>query len=237
MIQILIDEKKDRKNGYVNCCHVIVDDHGIKQKKIITTETLCELFEKSTKREKKEISIGKVPRGYLATKYQIQDYPKLKSKTAIFLKEDIRRIIYKTNVYEIPIPNLLMIHSVIENGCVSTQLFCLEKNMNLDKVGMLLEKNTLPKLYLWPFANVDKEFGKVCYGSNAIRKIEKLSDLDILPILFFDSPMNDDYYGKSRTVLEKSKLHELLDFLNGQKEFPYEILKEYCPSEHAKKVF
>jgi len=130
MIQIIFDEEKDRREGYIDCCHIIIDDHGIKQQKVIRTETLYELLEKTKEHKKKELFLGRVPRGYLATKQRIEDFPKIQSKTAIFLKEDVRRIIYENSVYEIPIPNLMMIHSVTTNGCVSTDLFCLEKDMD-----------------------------------------------------------------------------------------------------------
>ncbi|MFR2171154.1 MAG: hypothetical protein ACLS54_10875, partial [Anaerostipes hadrus] len=49
-------------------------------------------------------------------------------------------------------------------------------------------------VYHWPFSNVSSKNGSVCYGNNNIRKIEKLSDLDILPIIVFDSALNGDYY-------------------------------------------
>lgn len=236
MIQIVFDEEKDRKEGYIDCCHIIIDDHGIKQQKVISTETLYELLEKTKEHKKKELFLGRMPQGYLATKQQIEDFPKIKSKTAIFLEEDIRRIIYENSVYEIPIPNLLMIHSVTINGCVSTNLFCLEKDMDQKTAAKLLEEGRMPNLYQWPFANVS-DVGGVCYGSNNIRKIEKLSDLDILPILFFDSPMNSDYYRSQRTTLEKTTIRELLDTLNGEKEFPYEILQQYKPFNYERSIF
>lgn len=94
----------------------------------------------------------------------------------------------------------------------------------------------MPNLYQWPFANVSGA-GGVCYGSNNIRKIERLSDLDILPILFFDSPMNSDYYTPHRTTLGKATIRELLDTLNGKKEFPYEILQEYNPLTYKRSIF
>ena len=47
MIQIIFDEEKDRREGYIDCCHIIIDDHGIKQQKVIRTETLYELLEKT----------------------------------------------------------------------------------------------------------------------------------------------------------------------------------------------
>ena len=38
--KIIFDEEKDRREGYIDCCHIIIDDHGIKQQKVIRTETL-----------------------------------------------------------------------------------------------------------------------------------------------------------------------------------------------------
>ena len=67
MIQIIFDEEKDRREGYIDCCHIIIDDHGIKQQKVIRTETLYELLEKTKEHKKKELFLGRVPRGYLAT--------------------------------------------------------------------------------------------------------------------------------------------------------------------------
>ena len=54
--------------------------------------------------------------------------------------------------------------------------------MDQKTAAKLLEEDRMPNLYQWPFANVSGA-GGVCYGSNNIRKIERLSDLDILPIL------------------------------------------------------
>ena len=54
MIQIIFDEEKDRREGYIDCCHIIIDDHGIKQQKVIRTETLYELLEKTKEHKKKE---------------------------------------------------------------------------------------------------------------------------------------------------------------------------------------
>ena len=44
MIQIIFDEEKDRREGYIDCCHIIIDDHGIKQQKVIRTETSLYIF-------------------------------------------------------------------------------------------------------------------------------------------------------------------------------------------------
>ena len=234
MISIVFDKERDKKEGYINCCRMIIDDHGIKQEKNISVETLIDILNSSKCNEKKVVCLGKMPRGYLATKQMVEKYPKITSKTAIFLEEDVLRITYENQTYEIPIPNIMMIHDVTEQGCVATKLFCLSKDMNQDRVSELLEDNKLPTLYYWPFSNVSVD-GNVCYGSNNIRKIEKLSDLDILPILFFDSAINNDYYMSGRTALQKKTVRELLDALNGKLEFPYEILMEM--EVEASKVF
>lgn len=225
MISIVFDKERDKKEGYINCCRMIIDDHGIKQEKNISVETLIDILNSSKCNEKKTIQLGKMPRGYLATKQMVENYPKITSKTAIFLKEDIHRITYEDQVYEIPIPNIMMIHNVSENGCVGTSLYCLSQDMDQERAATFLEDNKVPTLYYWPFSNVSDD-GHVCYGGNNIRKIEKLSDLDILPILFFDSAINNDYYTSRRTTLEKKTVRELLDTLNGKSEFPYEILRK-----------
>ena len=74
-------KKKDRREGYIDCCHIIIDDHGIKQQKVIRTETLYELLEKTKEHKKKELFLGRVPRGYLATKTEkLRIFPKSKVK-------------------------------------------------------------------------------------------------------------------------------------------------------------
>ena len=98
------------------------------------------------------------------------------------------------------------------------------------------QQNYWRKIVCQTYINVSGA-GGVCYGSNNIRKIERLSDLDILPILFFDSPMNSDYYTPHRTTLGKATIRELLDTLNGKKEFPYEILQEYNPLTYKRSIF
>lgn len=57
------------------------------------------------------------------------------------------------------------------------------------------------------------------------------------PVLYFDSPMNSDYYTPHRTTLGKATIRELLDTLNGKKEFPYEILQEYNPLTYKRSIF
>ena len=52
-----------------------------------------------------------------------------------------------------------------------------------------------------------------------------------------DSPMNSDYYTPHRTTLGKATIRELLDTLNGKKEFPYEILQEYNPLTYKRSIF
>lgn len=98
MIQIIIDEERDRKEGYLDCCHIIIDDHGIKKEKVISTETLYEILKTSQVSTKRELFLGRMPRGYVATKQEIQDFPKIKSKTAVFLMkvygESYMRIVF-----------------------------------------------------------------------------------------------------------------------------------------------
>lgn len=151
MIQIIIDEERDRKEGDLDCCHIIIDDHGIKKEKVISTETLYEILKTSQVSTKRELFLGRMPRGYVATKQEIQDFPKIKSKTAVFFDEGIRRIIYEDSIYEIPIPNLLMIHSVTQNGCVSTKLFCVAKNMTQKKLLNYLKSGIFPSYIIGHF--------------------------------------------------------------------------------------
>jgi len=49
--------------------------------------------------------------------------------------------------------------------------------------------------------------------------------------------MNSDYYTPHRTTLGKATIRELLDTLNGKKEFPYEILQEYNPLTYKRSIF
>lgn len=49
--------------------------------------------------------------------------------------------------------------------------------------------------------------------------------------------MNSDYYTPHRTTLGKATIRELLDTLNGKKEFPYEILQEFKPFNHKGIIF
>lgn len=102
--------------------------------------------------------------------------------------------------------------------CFNKVILCSKKH-DAKKVTELFEIGNLPKLYHWPFSNVSSKNGSVCYGNNNIRKIEKLSDLDILPIIFFDSALNGDYYYSGRTTLKKETIRELLDTLMVKKNF------------------
>ena len=103
-----------------------------------------------------------------------------------------------------------MIHSVTQNGCVSTKLFCVAKNMTQKKLLNYLKSGIFPSYIIGHFLMLAAKNGSVCYGNNNIRKIEKLSDLDILPIIFFDSALNGDYYYSGRTTLKKKQSENCL---------------------------
>ena len=79
MIQIIFDEEKDRREGYIDCCHIIIDDHGIKQQKVIRTETLYELLEKTKEHKKKELFLGRVQQNR-----KLRIFPKSKVKLPFF---------------------------------------------------------------------------------------------------------------------------------------------------------
>lgn len=49
------------------------------------------------------------------------------------------------------------------------------------------------ELYSFPFPNVDKTTGGVCWGANADISIEQLSNLDIVFTKFISAPFNEDY--------------------------------------------
>ena len=75
MIQIIFDEEKDRREGYIDCCHIIIDDHGIKQQKVIRTETLYELLEKT-----KNFFLEECHEDILQQNRELRIFPKSKVK-------------------------------------------------------------------------------------------------------------------------------------------------------------
>ena len=54
-------KKETEKKGYLDCCHIIIDDHGIKKEKVISTETLYEILKTSQVSTKRELFLGRMP--------------------------------------------------------------------------------------------------------------------------------------------------------------------------------
>ncbi len=204
---------EDQENGYFDCCNFIIEDskHRKRQKRI-SIEDLIRVLKRNIRKETHFREIGELPKGYVNMK--LGDERCLEAEILLSIPEGIHRVQYENSIFHIPMPNLVFSIRVLENGTQKTRVFCRKKADSI-KVGM--------PMYFWPFGNVGYQ-NTVCWGGNSIRKITSIKDVEFLPILFFDAPMNSDYYHANRTTLKKETLRELLMFLDGKEKFPEEFL-------------
>ncbi|MGU3473209.1 hypothetical protein ACLBWT_18935 [Paenibacillus sp. D51F] len=129
-----------------------------------------------------------------------------------------REVFYhEAKIEDVPFPRLI----------VGFELTVREKNMAITNVYMAaLEDQLIPneesKVYFYPYTNVANTFS-VCWGSQKLPSIERVSQLATIPELFFNSPNSDCYYAGSNT--SKLPFRGLVEQIKG-KSFPDEYLKE-----------
>jgi len=111
---------------------------------------------------------------------------------------------YETIFASIPFPSLLFRFEVeIDN-----------KKLVDIRVGAVTSTILRDKsiVYHYPYSNVHHD-GRICFGSNVLPKIEKLSDLSAIPELFLSGIQNNDLYSNANNSV--MVLRELLELLDG----------------------
>lgn len=159
--------------------------------------------------------VGKLPRGY----YDGSVIPESPNtfRCVVVVPSGSRVIRYYDTDYHVVYPTTVFV-------------FCSEKG-NLNKSMAFFANTDTPDeqttLYQYCFANVSSN-GHICWGSNALPKLESMKDCDKLVALFFGSPCNDDYYSYARFVSGAPEYcrqqRALYEHLKECKEFPFEIL-------------
>lgn len=124
---------------------------------------------------------------------------------------------YKTVFPAIPFPTLLFRFTVTEERLTDAQV-------GVNTNTLLRDKSIV---YHYPYSNVYPD-GKICFGSNVLPKIKKLTDLSMVPELFLSGIQNDDLYATAND--SGMVLRELLELLDGAN-FDYSILKPMCTYE------
>ncbi|QQZ64482.1 hypothetical protein JI735_34140 (plasmid) [Paenibacillus sonchi] len=78
------------------------------------------------------------------------------------------------------------------------------------------------EMFCYPFTNVSASSHKVCWGTQKLPTIEKMSQLSSIPDLFFNTPNSDSYYSES--INTRLTFRELMEEIKG-KSFPEKYLK------------
>lgn len=223
MIQFTFDESNlDIENRLYRSCFVkSIDENGICIQKTIGVDQLVNLLEKSIDGELKYFMLGDVPRGYIDAR--IAEIDPLSSIILLYIEEGKRTIFYENSKFAIPMPNMLMKINIMKEMMLEAKIFCLSKDMTKRKVQNSIRENEQFTCYQYPFGNVHDD-GRICWGSNAIKPLKKMKDVESLPIVFLDTPSNDDYYGPERTTLGCKDVRLLYKTLETKESFPYEIL-------------
>lgn len=90
-----------------------------------------------------------------------------------------------------------------------------------------LEDQIIPneeaKVFVYPYTNVSQSNFSVCWGTQSLPVIDRVSQLGTIPEMFFNTPNSDCYYSDSN--LSGLKYRELVEQVKG-KTFPDKYLKD-----------
>lgn len=145
----------------------------------------------------------------------------------IELPEHIRRIEHSllNTAFDIPMPYTCFIINCSESEneitTFNVKLFALH--------GPIVDSNTI--VYRFPFGNVYHP-GNVCMGSVSYPIVNRLAELSIIPEIILSSKFNGDLSSDAFTAFDDPsnkdirifRCEHLLNYLNGSKSFPYQIL-------------
>lgn len=134
-------------------------------------------------------------------------------------------------IKNVPYPRIIMAFKLKKND----NKFRIEKVF----VAALLSDDLTDegmKIYRYPYTNVygDHDYS-VCWGSQRLPELDRISQLSTIPDLFFNTPNSDSYYHSANN--SKMPYRELVDSLKGKKKlFPDEYLRptEYTLGEWIK---
>lgn len=125
-------------------------------------------------------------------------------ETVILLFQTVNRPFkyHETVFASIPFPALLFKFEVIGEQLKEVKIGAVTNTILKDK----------SIVYRYPYSNVHDD-GRICFGTNVLPKIEKLTDLSAIPELFLSGIQNDDLYSTANN--SGMALRELLELLDG----------------------
>jgi hypothetical protein len=126
------------------------------------------------------------------------------SRTVILVREPMPMdITYFDDVYKnVGIPRLLFGIKIYQNIIQSVRIMAIK--------DFIIKENT--PLYEYPFSNVSRGTGNVCFGMNRVSSIDvtHLTALHSIPDMFLSMPNNNDNYGHNLSGLDYRPLLERL---------------------------
>lgn len=143
--------------------------------------------------------------GYGISTVQTRDYS-TGSKTIILVREPMPMdILYFDNIYKsVGMPRLLFSIKIYKNIIQSVRVMALKDS--------IIKEDT--QLYEYPFSNVSRVSGNICFGLNKISSIDipNLTALHSIPDMFLSMPNNNDNYGHNLSGLSYRPLLEELSY-------------------------
>lgn len=211
-ITIVLDEAKNRKD-YYECAEVLLETGGKKRKYIAELDSVLAAFAKSSSEELRSIRLGRLPMGF----YDGTIYDKkglLNAKVLIILPKSRQIMKYEQTHYDVCVPSLVFYLTVWDSRINITRVFAIKDE----------RPNEKSPLFVYPFGNVNTSSGSVCWGSNRLRTITCLRELDEIVALFLQSECNEDHYRPGESCALDTPLRGLFEMLKEAEHFPDELL-------------
>lgn len=222
-ITIILDERKNRK-PYYECAEVIMEKDGEKKNRVVEIKSLLSAFKKSAIELPKCVRIGKVPVGFYDGAI-LKESEHLSAEVLIVLPKSRQVMQYENTRYDVHVPSLVFYFSISKSKIFHTKIFALKDE----------RPNEESQLYVYPFGNVDVYGGSVCWGSNCLKDIQCLKDLEGVIALFLQSECNSDHYRNLESNKLDIPLRGLFEKLKEQDHFLDEWLMP-CKNESGVKT-
>lgn len=211
-IVITLDEAKNKKD-YYECAELVLEENGVKQKRMVELSSLLSAFSRSSWQKPKSIRLGRVPVGYYDGTI-CEDNGLLHADILIILPKSRQMMQYEKTRYDVCVPSFAFLFHIVQSRIHSTRIFALKDDRPTEK----------SPLFVYPFGNVNTDSGNVCWGSNSLKRIERLKDLDEIVTLFIQSGCNEDHYRMGESCTLAVPLRSLFDMLQAREQFPEELL-------------
>lgn len=144
-------------------------------------------------------------------------------RVVIIVPAERRMFNYIDEVYEnIPYPSLAFEFRAVKGNITHSKCYALADEYPTDD----------SILYHYPFGNVYDD-ARICWGSNHLKRVASMKDVDQFIPLFFGSQTNNDLFGRGSFSLDApeyvSSQRALLETLKDMEKFPVDILAKAGP--------